>query len=278
MNKILFPTDFSKTADNAFLYALTLAEKMDASLTLLHVYELPELGRSLKTTTKEVYEMMEMEALEDFKKSVKKLRGLAEEKGLNHISFSHQMEEGETVSVVAHVAKQLEVDLIVMGTKGATGLQEIFLGSVATGVIDESEKPVLTIPDKASYKDTIDKVAYLSNYKDEEAAAFREVYTFAGLFNAQVLCVHYDGEQQVENKHRDEWRAKITDETKNIDFNVITGTSFEEALVKFNKDAQIDILAVQPRKKNVFARLFSTSVSKTIAHHLNIPLLTLPKK
>ena len=66
MKKILFPTDFSPTAENAFLYALALAAAMKAHLTLIHVYELPELGRGLKNTTRDVHELMEMESLEAF--------------------------------------------------------------------------------------------------------------------------------------------------------------------------------------------------------------------
>lgn len=279
MKKILFPTDFSETADNAFLYALALSDKLNGELTLLHVYELPELGRALKTTTKEVYEMMEMEALESFKASVKKLRQIAEEEGFSHIDFSHEMVEGETVSRISQVADKIEADIIVMGTKGATGLKEIFLGSIATGVIDSSDKPVLSIPAQASYKNKINKIGYLSNYKDEEIEAFEKVCEFTSFFNAELMCIHYDGEElNNDASHREEWIKKANTCGTPINFHVIAGPSFEDALVDFNQKNQINILAVQPRKKNIFARLFSKSVSKSIAHHLDIPLLSLPKK
>lgn len=279
MKKILFPTDFSGAAENAFLNALALAQKIDASITLLHVYQLPELGRSLKTTTKEVYEIMEMEELEAFKNSVKKLRQLAEEKDFGAISLDHIMTEGETVYQITKIAKKIDADYIVLGTTGASGLKEIFLGSVASGVIDESSVKVISIPEKTPYHQTIERIAYLTNYQPEEIPIFHQVVVFAKLYNAKVYCIHYDGDSSCrEGEEMQAWKEKVASTYEHIYYNVLKGSDFEEELLKFNEQEKLHLLAVLPRKKNIFARLFSKSVSKSIAHHLNIPLLTFPKQ
>src|SRR5690554_469744 len=98
MIKILFPTDFSNAAENAFFYALQLTRKLNAELLLAHVYELPDLGRALHNTSKEVYEIMEMETLENFKKSVETLRRKADNNGYGDIDFKHVMAEGDRKS------------------------------------------------------------------------------------------------------------------------------------------------------------------------------------
>lgn len=278
MKNILFPTDFSNAAENAFLFALAIAQKYDSTLTLLHVYELPELGRSLKTTTKEVYEMMEMEALRDFKSSVKKLHQLADENGFSNVEFSQQMAQGETVYTITKHATKEDCDLIVMGTQGATGLKEVFLGSIATGVIDESKVPVLTVPENANHENKISKVAYLSNYKEEELDAFQITAAFAKVFDAELMCVHYDGEQESKLEDKNRWKDQTNAIHHNTSYHIISGEDFEKALIKLNEKEQINVLAVQPRRKNIFARLFSKSVSKSIAHHIEVPLLALPKK
>lgn len=278
MKKILFPTDFSAAADNAFLFALAIAKKFDSELTLLHVYELPELGRALKSTTKEVYEMMEMEALRDFKASVKKLHEIADKNGFSDVQFSQEMAEGETVFTVTKIAEKEKFDLVVMGTQGATGLKEVFLGSVATGVIDESKIPVLTIPSTASHEHKISKVAYLSNYKEEEFDAFQVSAEFAKAFDAELMCIHYKSENEDKEKDVAVWRSKTEAIHANTSYHVITGDDFEKALIALNKTENINVLAVQPRRKNIFTRLFSKSVSKSIAHHIEVPLLALPKK
>lgn len=279
MINILFPTDFSEAAENAFLYALHLTKALDANLTLAHVYELPELGRALHNTSREVYELMEMESLENFNKSVKKLRELAIEKGFGDVEFKHVMAEGQIIHKVAAIAEKEEIDYIVMGTTGATGLKEVFLGSVAAGVIDAAPCKVLSVPVKTSPADSIKKVAYLTNYKDEEVVSFDQVAAFAKKFDAEVCCVHF--EEHVSDVSQEEmtaWKEKLHTEGLKVTYEVITGEDFEHALIEFYEKNNIDIIGLQPRKRNLFTAIFNKSNTKSIAQHLKIPLLSLPAK
>jgi nucleotide-binding universal stress UspA family protein len=276
MKKILFPTDFSKAAENAFLYALALAKATKAELELIHVYELPELGRSLKSTTKEVFEMMEMESLENFKASVSQLHNVAEANGMGDVSFKQAMIEGEAVYKISRAATEIHADIIVMGTKGATGLKEIFLGSITTGVIEEAHIPVLSIPEEAKFSQPIEKIAYLTNYKPEEVKAFEAVCGFAGIFGSEVVCVHFNINNEGGADDMEKWRSLIKTDCVKASFYVEEGANLEEALIQFTSKHSVSIIAVQPRKKNIFTKLFSKSVSKKIAHHIDAPLLTLP--
>ena len=279
MTNILFPTDFSDAADNAFLYALQLTKKLDANLTLLHVYELPELGRALHQTSKEVYELMEMESLENFNKCIKKLRELASDKGYGDVDFKHVMAEGQIISKIATIAEKEKANYIVMGTTGASGLKEVFLGSVASGVIDSAPCRVLSIPEHTSPSDAIKKVAYLTNYKDEEVVSFDQVAAFAKKFNADIYCVHYDEHvSDLSQEDMTQWKEKLHTEGLNVSYQVITGEDFEHALVDFYEKNNIDIIGIQPRKRNLFSAIFKKSNTKSIAQHLKIPLLSLPAK
>lgn len=279
MINILFPTDFSKAAENAFLYALHLTKALDANLTLAHVYELPELGRALHNTSKEVYELMEMESLENFNKSVKKLRELAIEKGFGDVEFKHVMAEGQIIHKVAAIAEKEDIDYIVMGTTGASGLKEVFLGSVASGVIDSAPCRVLSIPVQTSPADSIDKVAYLTNYKDEEVVSFDQIAAFAKKFNAEIYCIHYDEHvNDVSQEEMTAWKEKLHTDGLNVSFEVITGEDFEHALIEFYEKNKVDIIGIQPRKRNLFTAIFKKSNTKSIAQHLEIPLLSLPAK
>lgn len=279
MTKILFPTDFSEAAEKAFLYALELTQKLNAELTLLHVYELPELGRTLQNTTREVYELMEMESLETFKKSVEKLRAFAEKKGYSDVDFKHVMTEGEAVYSITGIAKEEKVDFIVMGTKGATGLKEVFLGSVASGVIDNAHCNVISVPEKTDYKEKLDRIAYLTNYTEKEIESFNTVAKFAKHFGARIDCIHFDEEEEkLSTQQMDEWKTKLDPQGLEVKFNNISGNNFEEALADFYKAEGIDIVAIQPRKRNFFVKIFSKGVSKKLAHHIEIPLFTLPAK
>lgn len=279
MINILFPTDFSKAAENAFIYALHLSRALEANLTLAHIYELPELGRALHQTSKEVYELMEMESLENFNKSVKKLRELAHEKGFDDIEFNHVMAEGQIVPKISRLAEQENIDYIVMGTTGASGLKEVFLGSVAAGLIDTAPCRVLSIPEDTDPKESIKKVAYLTNYKDEEVVSFDQVASFAKKFDAEVCCVHFEKHvTDVSQEEMNAWKEKLHTEDLRVTYHVITGSDFEHSLIEFYEDNKIDIMGIQPRKRNLFSAIFKKSNTKSIAQHLKIPLLSLAAK
>src|SRR5690554_2999048 len=279
MIKILFPTDFSNAAENAFFYALQLTRKLNAELVLAHVYELPDLGRALHNTSKEVFEIMEMETLENFRKSVETLRRKAENNGYADVDFKHLMAEGQTVPKIIELAKKEKADYIVMGTTGASGLKEVFLGSVAAGVIDNSPCSVLSIPEEVSPTNSIDKIAYLTNYKDEEVVSFNEVNRFASYFDAYMCSIHYEKEvSEVSEEEMRIWKSKLGVNYEEINSYVVTGNNFEEAICELYIKQNIDVLAIQPRKRNFFSQIFKRSVSKQIVQKLSIPLFTLPAK
>lgn len=279
MIKILYPTDFSNAAENAFFYALQLTKKLNAELVLAHVYELPELGRALHNTSKEVFEIMEMETLENFKKSVQTLRRKAASNGYADIDFKHIMAEGQIVPKIVDLAKKENADYIVMGTTGATGLKEVFLGSVAAGVIDNSPCNVLSIPEGVSATNTIDKIAYLTNYKDEEVHSFNEVNQFAEHFDAYVCSIHYRKDvSDISEEAMESWKKKLGVNYEELNSYVVTGNNFEEAICELYIKENIDILAIQPRKRNFFSHIFKKSISKQIVQRLSIPLFTLPAK
>jgi|SRR5690554_203763 len=279
MIKILFPTDFSNAAENAFFYALQLTRKLNAELVLAHVYELPDLGRALHNTSKEVFEIMEMETLENFRKSVETLRRKAENNGYADVDFKHLMAEGQTVPKIIELAKKEKANYIVMGTTGATGLKEVFLGSVAAGVIDNSPCNVLSIPEEVSPKNTIDRIAYLTNYKDEEVVSFNEVNKFATSLGATVCSIHFEKEvSEINEKQMQDWKNKLGVNNEDLDSYVVTGNNLEEAICDLYIKQNIDILAIQPRKRNFFTQIFKRSISKQIVQRLSIPLFTLPAK
>lgn len=279
MIKILYPTDFSKAAENAFFYALELTRKLNAELVLAHIYELPELGRALHNTSREVFEIMEMETLEKFKKSVESLREKAKSNGYDNIDFKHIMSEGLIVPKIVQLAKNENADYIVMGTTGATGIKEVFLGSVAAGVIDNSPCNVLSIPEDVSPTNSIDKIAYLTNYKDEEVTSFNEVNQFAKHFNAEVSSIHYEKDvSDITKEKMEAWKKKLGVNYEDLNSYVVTGNNFEQAICELYIKENIDVLAIQPRKRNFFTHIFKKSISKNIVQRLSIPLFTLPAK
>jgi nucleotide-binding universal stress UspA family protein len=276
MKTILFPTDFSSCADHAFGYALRMANKFQARIVTLHVYQLPDIrGVNLPHTLQEVYQSIDLEEFEDYKDSVPRLRQIAQEEGLEHLEIQHVMREGQTVSTIIQVAQEIEADMIIMGTKGASGLKELFFGSITGEVLENAFTPVLSIPKEARFDGAIDKIAITTAFAEEETKAIWKVLHLARLFAAKVYCVNVDTSHiHFYTQRMEQLRATFADEP-DIEFRVLEGNYIYEPLSEFMEKEEIDILAMLTHKRNFFQELFNFSTTKQMAYHATTPILSI---
>ncbi|MEO1258572.1 MAG: universal stress protein [Bacteroidota bacterium] len=278
MKKILFPTDFSPAADNAFIYALKLANKVGASITTLHCYELPALKSShLPRTTREIYETMSLEEFENYKDHVPHLRSIAEEAGLASIPLDHVMKEGEAIHNIVTTAKKDKYDLIVMGTTGASGIKRIFLGSVAAETMENAPCPVLAVPTEAAFDGVIDHVGFTTDYQEEEKRALDWLANWPALQSATIHCVHIDLKHTDDLTQRMDVFSRNFMGLKNVSFSVVDHTHFEKAIVQFIEERELDVLAMVIHKRNFLKELFAYSFTKSLAYHLTTPILAIPE-
>ena len=170
MKKILFPTDFSIKAENAFLYALQIAKKFGASITTIHTYNIPVLTSDASIGTS-MYESMaegrEEFEFSEYKAFTKKMHKIAENEELTDVEVNHILEQGFAVDEILEFSKTENADLIVMGTSGARGLKEVLWGSNSGTIVENAKCNVLVVPEVAAYKD-IKKIAYATNLEKIE--------------------------------------------------------------------------------------------------------------
>jgi nucleotide-binding universal stress UspA family protein len=136
---ILVPHDFSDTAQNALTYAIELAVKLGARITVLHAYEIPTYGYAdgLALTS---------EIIEDIQRSSEDgLRSVVATAKREGLEVNAVLRQGPAWSEIDRVASESKVDLIVMGTHGRQGLSRALLGSVAEKVVRTAPCPVLTV-------------------------------------------------------------------------------------------------------------------------------------
>jgi nucleotide-binding universal stress UspA family protein len=277
MAKILFPTDFSEAANKAFVYALQIAKSLDAEINTLHVLKTANLrGAHLPNTIQEIENSIKMEAFEDYQKYIPQLRKIAEEHNLDQINLNHNMVEGEPVKCILREAMELKPDMIVMGTKGAGWLKEIFVGSVAGEILENAPCPVLAIPDKATFDGAIDQIAVTTNFEEKEIKTINEVLKFARLFEANVVCVHIDTSHTESISNKMGRFSQIFEGNDDIKFESIDGLRLEDTLVKYVEQNKIDVLAMLTHKRNFFQELFNYSITKQMSYHSKVPLLAIP--
>ncbi len=277
MKNILFPTDFSDAASNAFIYALQMADKLGASITTLHAYQRPNLGKAnIPHTLTQVYESIQIEEFEDYKDSIPLLRNIAAEYNLDQVPLQHVMKEGETIPTVLRFAKENNIELIVMGTEGASGFVEIFKGSVAGEILEKANCPVLVVPEDAKFDGSIDRIAFTTEFSDEEKKALPVIQSLAQAFDAKVFCVNADIGHTEPYAHRmEKLQEEISGIYTNMEFTVIDAMDIESAISQFVENHQIDILAMLTHKRSFLQELFNYSMTKKMAYHLDTPVLAI---
>jgi nucleotide-binding universal stress UspA family protein len=118
MNRILFPTDFSVAANTAFVYALHFADSFNAELVILHVYDLPIVETApLAESTKEIFDIVEMNQFESFREQLPELHQIAEQNHLGHVKMRNVLLYGDLIYTINKVCKDEMIDMIVMGNQ-----------------------------------------------------------------------------------------------------------------------------------------------------------------
>lgn len=280
MKKILFLTDFSETANNAYIYALNLANATGSEITTLHVYSMPDIRNvNLPDSLKEVYNSIELAAFENYKDSIPTLHRIAEAHDLSHVNCHHVMIEGDPIEQICDFGQKEYYDMIVMGTKGASGLKEIFLGSVAAKILDKARIKVLAIPEGATFDGSIDNIVFTTEYHSKEVQAYGEAIEFAKLLDAFVHCVHVDLSHTERITHEMEsWKSQLPVEYTKSQFVSIDSNDMEKTLTEYCTAKHIDVIIMLTHKRSLFQRLFRYSITKKMFYHLNIPILAIPEE
>ncbi len=277
MNTILFPTDFSEAAKNAFVYALSLADATGARIVTVHTYELPNLRRAnLQHTLAEVYESINLETFENYRDSIPALREIAEQHGFNHVAVQHVLTEGRATPSIIRQAKKDKADLIVMGTTGASGVKEVLLGSIAGEVMENAPCPVLGVPVAAIFSGKISKIAFGTNFQADEIKPIEWLANWSKTLAASLHLVHIDLAHVEElNPRMGKLAAQFSQHT-HLHFEVVDAIDFKTGIVEYMTATEADMLATVIHKRNFIQEFFNYSRTKTLAYHLENPILAIP--
>ena len=278
MKRILVPTDFTQGSLNAYKYALQLANQLGTKITLYHVFDQDKdnsyMPKSLVEAIREKDEEGALSALEGY--------GYAVQQHLNlDIDSTYILEEGRPVKSIVAYADFMEADLIIMGTwwaKGASGMVESWLGNAGTKVIEQTNRPVLLIPEDVSFKD-IRHIAYATNFREKEQRVPEELIELSNTFNLDVSVVHVQRTDSVYDPVqfaflREMYRLEM--DNFNIYFYTLNDKNVVEGLNTFINKEEVDILAMLYHGRlTVFDRVLGPGIPQQMAFHSRIPFLVL---
>ena len=275
MKKILVPLDFSETSDNAFVYALEMAKLLKAELVLLHTFEIPVVDtQGLAFNYATVYNSVELANFEHFREKLPKLRNIALERNLDHISLNHILMNGDLLYSIKKVVSEEKIDIVVMGTNGAEGWMASLVGTNTGSVINNVGVPVLSVPAEAKFEQ-IKTIAFTTRFRKKDIEALIKVLFYAKKFRAKVKCLYVKtSNSDVNSETVNRWKSHFEDE-EDLQFFVIPNEDVHSTIEDFLDNQNVDMLAMLTYKRNFFAALFTTTTTQKLSYYLKTPILAL---
>ena len=272
MKKILFPTDFSDVANNAFIHALEFAKKVKGELVLLHTFELPIYdSQYFPANYNVIFESLQLAEFDMFKDEIAKLRAIAKDRQLDEIRISHRLMDGNLIYNIKRAIKEEEIKFVVMGTSGASGWEAFFLGTNAGSVISTINVPVLCVPLEAKFK-KIQTIGFTTRYRVKDRKALKDVLKIARKMEADVKCLYVKTENSdVSEDTIKHWEKEFLGEP--VQFFVTLSEDVKATILDFALFKDIDMLAMLTYKRNFFVDLFNPSLTKNITNNSNVPIL-----
>ncbi|MGO4818788.1 universal stress protein [Flavobacterium sp. W22_SRS_FP1] len=275
MKRILFPTDFSEVATNAFLHALEFAKIVQGELVLLHTFELPVFDNQFfPENYLVIYESVELSQFDMFKDEIPKLRAIAEKHNLQKIKMTHRLMDGNLIYNINKAIKEDKIDYVVMGTEGASGWSAFFSGTNTGAVLTDVEVPLLCIPLEAKFKKT-KRIGFTTRFRAKDKKALKKVLEIAKLAGADIKCLYVKTDtSDVTKDIVKKWEKDFEDEP--IEFFVITSNEVKETILDFILYQEIDVLTMLTYKRSFFEGIFHPSLTKKFANNFDVPILAIP--
>jgi nucleotide-binding universal stress UspA family protein len=271
MQHILVPTDFSANAKNAIDYALKLARKLGSSITIYHACQIPT--SSIHRPAPSIIEQEKKTIILEARRKLKLICEKARETGT--VCFT-ECSVSPVPEGIIEIARQTGAGLIVMGTRGASGISKWFIGSTTAEVIQNSLIPVLSVPKTASYG-TIEKIVFATDYRDSDFEFISKLVQLATGFNSELSILHVqtdEGEFRSEalfESFRDKVRGLF--DYNRISFHLIEKDSVVNAISSFANNQGANIISMATSRRGLFDRIFNKSNTTEMAYITKIPLL-----
>jgi len=274
MKKILFPTDFSEAATNAFVHALEFAKIVNAELVLLHTFEIPVYdSQFFPENYAAIYSSIELAKFEMFKDEIPKLRTIAMERNLEEIVIKHRLMDGDLIYNLKNAVEEDKIDFVIMGTSGASDWTKFFTGSNTNSVISEVKVPVLCIPVTAKFH-KIKVIGFTTRYREKDKTELRKVIEIAKKTNAKIKCLYVKtSNSDVSAATIKEWEQEFSG--NNVEFLVLPSDEVKDTILDFILYKDIDILTTITHKRSFFEGIFDSGFTKKIAKEVSVPVLVM---
>jgi len=243
MKTLLVPTDFSNEAENAVKVAAQLAKNYDCKIILLNMLELP--FNQLNT---DGHSDNLPEAMYFMKLAHKKFEEVLTRDYLKGVDVVEMVNFNDIAIGILEACKKENVDLIIMGSHGADGLKELFIGSNTEKVVRTSNTPVLVIKNQHNHFD-IKEFVFASDFKNDNKETYKQAVKLANEFIAGNTFDNYT-------------------------INIYNDETVEKGVLNFSKIINADLIGISTHGRQGIAHFFNGSISEDLVNHAKRPVIT----
>ena len=271
MKRILVPIDFSEYAENALKAAAFFAKKNNSEIFLLHLLELPGQMNDAMTTGSSIPEVMLF-----INKANDLLQKITEQPYLEGVKISTSVQFEKAFSGIMSFSKINKIDLIIMGSHGTSGIEELLIGSNAEKVVRLSEIPVLILK-KDINEAHFDNFVFASDFSEEIKKPFQKMIEFAEIFTAKISLVMIATPNSFKNTIDSEKKMKQfvkNFDIQNYSLHIFNDTNIENGIINFSKKINADLIGLCTHGRTGLAHFFNGSISEDLVNHATKPVIT----
>ncbi len=276
MKRILVPFDFSAEANYALKLSAQIAEESGSTVTLMNVIEHPTPS-SFKTMGIEDYDPMENIYISKLIEKVQSgMEEIMSDDTYGDIDLTYKIVLGNVINELSEEIDTSNSDLIIMGTKGVSGLEEFFVGSNAEKIVRHAKCPVITLREEVTIDD-IEDIVFATDQDKTTKKFIEALVTLQDFFDAQLRLVKINTPATFKDSRSDldSMQAFVEKhDLSNYTLDVYNYYNEEEGIIKFAEDIDAGIIAMGTHQRTGINHLFNDSLAEEVVNHASRPVWT----
>lgn len=284
MIKVLVPYDFSETANYALSFATELSGNYPGiHISVLHILEMPSstglntMGGGVDPMSDFQNQIFFIELLESRKKM---LLDLEEKYQSSKFTLGTKLKIGNVFKSISDTIQEEDSDLVVMGSKGSSGIEEVMIGSNTEKIVRTASCPVVTVKAPTEVA-KMKKVVFASDFRDSDEKVANRIKRIQAVFDAQFyfVVVNTPGSFETTRESMSRIRTFVqTHQFENIKAEVYNSLSEEAGIIDFADDIDADLIAMTTHGRTGLLHLITGSIAEDVVNHSKRPVWTYKTK
>lgn len=283
MIKVLVPYDFSEQAQNALNFTTGLAEKIaDVHVEVVNVLEVPYVSSIGTMGGGEVMPEMENQIffIQLMERRKEQIANLIEKYSGKNFTFNAKLKLGNAFKSISESILEENPDIVIMGSKGSSGLEEVLIGSNTEKVVRTATCPVITVK-SATDPSKFKKIVFASDFKEDEDEIARRMKNLKSLFDADLYFVVVNTPANFESTRDSIKRIGMFVKKygfEGVKAEIYNSFSEESGIIEFAEDIDADLIALATHGRTGFLHLITGSIAEDVVNHAKRPVWTLKVK